>query len=61
MEYIRGELTSRIHQIRATMKSNKLENYFTHMATGSSLPEIAPVAIPDVATDVSSTHLRLRQ
>ena len=61
MEYIRGELSNRIHQIRRTMKSNNLENYFTPMATGSSLPEIAPVAIPDVATDVSSTHLRLRQ
>ena len=61
MEYIRGELSNRIHQIRLTMKSNNLENYFTPMATGSSLPEIAPVAIPDVATDVSSTHLRLRQ
>ena len=61
LEYIRGVLTKRIHQIRATMKSNKLDNYFTHMATGSSLPEIEPVEIPDVATDVSSTYLRLRQ
>ena len=31
------------------------------MPTGSSLPEIAAVPIPDRATDVSSTHLRLCQ
>ena len=43
------------------MKTNKLDNYFTHMAPGSSLPEIKPVVIPDVARDVSSTYLRLRQ
>ena len=61
MEYIRRELTNRIHQIRTTMKSNNLEKYFTHMPTGSSLPEIKAVVIPDVATDVSSTYLRLRQ
>ena len=61
MEYIRRELTNRIHQIRTTMKSNNLEKYFTHMPTGSSLPEIKAVEIPDVATDVSSTYLRLHQ
>ena len=38
-----------------------MDNYFTHMAPGSSLPEIKPVVIPDVARDVSSTYLRLRQ
>ena len=31
------------------------------MATGSSLPEIEAVDIPDVATDVRSTYLRLHQ
>ena len=61
MEYIRRELTNRIHQIRTTMKSNNLEKYFTHMPTGSSLPEIKAVVIPDVATDVSSTYFRLHQ
>ena len=61
MDYIRRVLTNRIQQIRGTMKSNKLDNYFTHMPTGSSLPEIKAVEIPDVATDVSSTYLRLHQ
>ena len=102
MNYIRRELTNRIHQIRATRKciqplpqskaeespsgqymqqptvsadatlhtprkktkeahANKLDNYFAHMATGNSPPEIEAVDIPDVATDVRSTYLRLHQ
>ena len=43
------------------MKSNNLEKYFTHMPTGSSLPEIKAVEIPGVATDVSSAYLRLHE
>ena len=61
MEYIRRELTNRIHQIRTTTKSNNLEKYFTHMPTGSSFPQIKAFEIPDVATDVDSTYLRLHQ
>ena len=61
MDYIRRVLSNRIQQIRGTMKSNKLDNYFTHMPTGSSLPEIKAVEIPDVAKDVSSTYRRLLQ
>ena len=41
--------------------ANKLHNYFAHVATGSSLPEIEAADIPDVATDVRSTYLRLHQ
>ena len=41
--------------------ANKLDNYFAHIATGNSFPEIEAVDIPDVATDVRSTYLRLHQ
>ena len=40
-------------------RQSRLDNYFTHRATGDSLPEIETLHIPDVATDVSSTYLRL--
>ena len=39
---------------------SNLENYFKLMPTGSKAPEIEPTQIPDVATDVGSTYLRLR-
>ena len=38
---------------------NKLGNYFTLRAAGDALPEIEELHTPDVATDVSSTYLRL--
>ena len=61
MEYIRRELANRIHQIRATRNANKLDNYFANTVTGNLLPEIEAVDIPDIATDVRSTYLRLHQ
>ena len=100
MVYIRRQLTNRIKDIRAAMKSlqpllqskatgppsahsmqqraasadttlqpprkkteygrdNKLDNYFKPRAAGDALPDIEELPIPDVATDVSSTYLRL--
>ena len=38
---------------------NKLDNYFTLRAAGDALPEIEELHTPHVATDVSSTYLRL--
>ena len=38
---------------------NKLDNYFTLRAAGDAFPEIEELHTPDVATDVSSTYLRL--
>ena len=46
---------------RKKLMANKLDNYFAHMATGNSLPEIEVADIPDVATDMRSTYLRLHQ
>ena len=46
---------------RKEAHANKLGNYFAHMATGSSLPEIEAADSPDVATDVRSTYFRLHQ
>ena len=40
-------------------RDNKLDNYFTPRAAGDACPEIEELRIPDVATDVSSTYLRL--
>ena len=40
-------------------RDNKLDNYFTPRAAGDACPEIEELHIPDVATDVSSTYLRL--
>jgi hypothetical protein len=40
-------------------RDNKLDNYFTPRAAGNARPEIEERHIPDVATDVSSTYLRL--
>ena len=42
---------------RAATRS--LDNYFTPRAAGDALPEIEELHIPDVATDVRSTYLRL--
>ena len=55
MEYIRRQLTNRITDIRA----NKLDNYFKPRAAGDACSDIEKLRIPDVATDVSSTYLRL--
>ena len=41
--------------------ANKLDNYFARKATGNSPPEIEAVDIPDVATHVRTTYLRLHQ
>ena len=40
-------------------RDNKLDNYFTPRAVGEALPEIEELHIPEVATDVTSTYLRL--
>ena len=40
-------------------RDNKLNNYFTPRAAGDARSEIEELRIPDVATDVSSTYLRL--
>ena len=40
-------------------RDNKIDNYFTPRATGDARPEIEELHIPDVATDVRSTYLRL--
>ena len=40
-------------------RDNKLDNYFTPRAARDARPEIEELRIPDVATDVSSTYLRL--
>ena len=40
-------------------RGNKLDNYFTPRAVGEALPEIEELHIPEVATDVTSTYLRL--
>ena len=40
-------------------RDNKLDNYFTPRAAGDACPEIEELRILDVATDVSSTYLRL--
>ncbi len=45
---------------KAEVGASKLENYFESRATGDSLPEIDALDIPDVATDVRSTYLRLQ-
>ena len=55
---------ARLHTPREKKKeahANKLDNYFAHMAAGNSPSEIEAVDIPDVATDVRSTYLRLHQ
>ena len=63
IEQVRQALINRIQQIRTTatrkILPGKLENYFKPIAAGKSLPEIEPLDIPDVATDVTSTFLRL--
>ena len=60
MEYIRRQLTNRITDIRAqTLLQSKLDNYFKPRAAGDACPDIEKLRIPDVATDVSSTYLRL--
>ena len=41
--------------------ANTPDNYFAHKATGTSLPEIATLDIPDVATGVRSTYLLLHE
>ena len=38
---------------------NKLDNYFKNVVAGDAPPEIEALHIPDVATDVRSTYLRL--
>ena len=40
-------------------QDNKLHNYFTLRAAVDAAPEIEELHIPDVATDVNSTYLRL--
>ena len=40
-------------------RDNKLDNYFKPRAAGDAPPDIEELRIPDVATDVSSTYLRL--
>ena len=40
-------------------RDNKLDNYFTPRVAGDACPEIEELRIPDVATDVTSTFLRL--
>ena len=99
MKYVRGQLSNRIQQVRATMKSFqpllqskgpvapcrypeqkraasadaavqrhrkeakvsacKLESYFKLRAAGDGPPDVEALHIPDVATDVRSTYLRL--
>ena len=99
MKYVRGQLSNRIQQVRATMKSFqpllqskgpvapcrypeqkraasadaavqrhrkeakvsacKLESYFKLRAAGDGPPDVKALHIPDVATDVRSTYLRL--
>jgi len=41
-------------------RDNKLDNYFTPRAASEAPPEIEELHIPEVATDVASTYLRLR-
>ena len=60
MEYIRRQLTNRIKDIRAQpLLQSKVDNYFKPRAAGDARPDIEELRIPDVATDVSSTYLRL--
>ena len=100
MEYVRGQLSNRIQQVRATMQSFqlllqskgpvaprrdpeqkraasaadaavqrhrkeakvsdcKLESYFKLRVAGDGPPDVEALHIPDVATDVISTYLRL--
>ena len=42
-------------------QDNKLHNYFTPRAAGDGLPEIEELHIPDMATDLTSTYLRLHK
>jgi hypothetical protein len=58
----RASADAAFHPPRKTAEvgGSKLENYFKPMATGDSLPEMDALDIPDVATDVRSTYLRLQ-
>ena len=40
-------------------RDNKLDNYFTPRVAGDACPEIEELHIPDVATDVSRSHLHM--
>ena len=55
--YIYIYVRSPAKDIRAATRS--LDNYFTPQAAGDALPEVEELHIPDVATDVRSTYLRL--
>ena len=60
MVHIRQQLPDRIKNIHTQrLSQSKLDNYFTPQAAGDARPEIEELHIPDVATDVKSTYLRL--
>ena len=40
-------------------RDNKLDKYFTPLSAGDARPAIEDESMPDVATDVNSTYLRL--
>ena len=47
------------HRMKAKVNDCKLESYFKLRAAGDGPPDVEALHIPDVATDVKSTYLRL--
>ena len=69
MEQVRRKLLAQIQEIQSQHqpphkktkhRCGPLDNYFTRRVAGDACPEIEELHTPDVATDVSSTYLRLR-
>ena len=54
-----ADATSHSPHKKAEVGGSKLENFFKLRSTGDAIAEIAALDIPDVATDVRSTYLRL--
>ena len=59
MVHIRRHLTHRIQVIRVASQQNRLHNYFTPRGVGNAPSGLEELSMPDIATDVSSTFLRL--
>ena len=55
-----ADATSHSPHKKAEVGGSKLENFFKLRSTGDAIAEIAALDIPDVATDVRSTYLRLQ-